>query len=131
MGIIIILFLVGTFLIFLFSVFRVLQISKENKIHSSDYTIGFILSVALICFIVIKLIIERKANVFFPYWGMPMIMVIVPFIAAAIFYESRNRTLSRLSIWFLTCTVFSGLLLLIFYISQVDLFTCLNLEKTF
>lgn len=113
MGIIILPFLLGAFVIGLFSLVKLIKLIKSKDIGVKEMLFGLLVSLLIFGLICVSYIVEGQAWALSPAFRIPIVMVFIPFLIQMLIERSRHRTLayiSKIVLSSLVITVFLGVI---------------------
>lgn len=129
MGIIILPFLLGAFVIGIIALIKVIKLLKFKSIGIKDIGFGFITTIILLGLISLIYIIEGKAWGLSPAFRIPIFMVFVPFVIHSIWEKSKNKKAVYSSKLFLISIVFTVLLGIVFNEVLFELIDYLGIKR--
>lgn len=131
MGLIILPFLIVILFVFIKAINRIRIFHIARKLTNEDFKFGFITAIIFFLLIILTLFAQKKVSPFAPYFIFPFFMIFIPYFFAISTFDSRNIKLQIASKRVLTSILFSGIIIIILFTSEIDLFKILNLEKVY
>ena len=129
MGIIILPFLFGAFVIGVIAIIKIIKLIKTKIIGMKEILYGLMLTVILFSIISISYIIEGRAWGLSPAFRIPIFMIFIPFIVHIIIENHKKSKIKQLSMTLLTSVGFTTILGIIFNDLFFELIDYLGIEK--
>ena len=131
MGIIIIPFLLLSFVSFLITLFVVFKMIKNREIDSENYFLGFLITIILYFIIYFNYKICDSAIALGTYFVFPFFMIGIPFVFGLFLKTTKNMKLKKLMQSLLISVISSSLFIVIFNNYTFGLIETLGLRKIY
>ncbi|MDR6192976.1 hypothetical protein [Siphonobacter sp. SORGH_AS_0500] len=114
MGIILIPFLLSTLVIVMYSIIKSFKLIRGNKISKKNIAYSLGSSLASYLIVIISYWYEDQVWVFSPYFRIPILVIIIPFIGWNSLKNNKNQVLSSYSNILILSVALNGIIGILF-----------------
>ncbi|PQA56750.1 hypothetical protein [Siphonobacter curvatus] len=129
MALVIFPFLVLISFVVIYSIIESLKIIKTNKISEKNLAVALFISLGLYIVIIISYWGESRTWIFNPYFKIPTLVILVPFIIKSILNKSKNISLVALTDTLTVSIALNGIIGILFPSISFEILDFMSIEK--